>query len=247
MLSPALSRLPTLVVAIGLCLFAITGHAQLLTADYSVSIGDRNYFDTGGARDSGKAGVSITQTFGKTTAINYVTWQFTANNVEFEAFDITAYFSEWSGVNATTQLGHDLSLMLPNAKEWTLQRNPLGGSDRLTYDVVFDLRGVAADLDTQITYGLTSVGNANTEHIQAGVVMNTANPYRAGSLYVHNRVSDFRYLTGGGSSPYAYDIAFIASATVPETSTVVVLLAMLLIGGLVAKRLWQRRSARLAA
>lgn len=236
-------------VLFGLGMFVTVGHAQLLTADYSRNYGNPGYYDPGGLSVGGEVGGAVTQTFTGVTSINTITWRITAMDTVFSAYNSTAYFSEWSGSHAVAQLGSDLTLMLPDSSQWfSAGKSSVDGSNRLGYDLVFDLTGVAGSLDSSKTYGLTTAGDANTWAIHSSVVLNLTAPYANGSLYTHSGVTGFSNLTSGASGSPPYDLAFVASATVPETSTVVVLLAMLLIGGLVAKRLWRRhRSTAIAS
>ncbi|MEZ5415319.1 MAG: hypothetical protein R3F03_13530 [Opitutaceae bacterium] len=215
------------------------GHAQLLTAD-----------TIGGSYASGPAyassllpldGMSVTQTFTNITSIDTLTLRFGSNsNVLAGTVALDVYFSEWN-VDLASNVLDTGTIYLAPPTTWTLD------SGVYYYDATIDLSPVAGSLNALSTYGFTVGGTALSAVNDIRIFPGQA-AYGDGAVHVHNAGNP---ITSSGDVFHAgVDFAFIGSsvmadhtpfAPVPEASTIAVLFAGLFVGGVVFKRLRERR------
>lgn len=222
---------------------ASVGYAQLLTANTMSTVAVDN--SNGHNLNSGQA---YTQTFTGIDSIDTLTLRFISSlNTPDVIAPIDVYFSEWSG-SAATSLIEGGTLNLASRSTWTLD----GANYYL--DASMDLSSIATGLNPSLTYGFTIVGPTSPLFL----VGYTANDlvYAGGGIFVKNGVTDFSDLTGTNS--LGKDFAFIADSSaaaytpfsvtpVPEASTIAVLFAGIFVGGMVFKRVRDRRLQAAAA
>ena len=229
-----MSKLPriSLLFALLAIPFATISQAQLMTT----TIGGGYSFNTSHAVGATLIdGRALTQTFSDTTSIDTVTFRFMTTSPGAAAQTLDVYFSEWSGNNATSSIGVG-TFELTASGTWAVD------SGVSYYDMAFDLTSVAGSLTALNTYGLTVVGNADTD--SSGYRLGVGNAgYGDGASQITNSVSAFANLTSGGSSPSA-DYVFTANsvagydafAPVPEASSVAVLFAGVFVGLMATRR-----------
>lgn len=208
--------------------------AQLLTAS---TISDLSIGDSYAAGLNLAPGLAATQTFSNISSIEMLTFRFIASDTaNFAATNLGYYLGEWSGSSGQAEIDSG-TILIGSSATWLDS-----GSGYLYFDAELDLSAVGSSLTPALSYGLTLVGDgvSNGNFVLGGA----ADLYTDGIAYANNGpVSSFADLSTGNGAFSTDNFSFAAFSAIPETSTVAVVMAGVFVGGLVVRRLRQKKAA----
>jgi hypothetical protein len=188
-------------------------------------------------------GEAFTQTFTGVGQINDITFGFVvADSATFGPLSLDAYFTSWDGSNSDGLLVESFNISLANSASWTNQ-----GNGFLTFNAEFNLGSLA--LNPLSTYGLTFVGNADTDSNNIRLAA-AGNAYLDGAGFFHSGpIAAAGDLLAGGAA--GYSLGFVATDTsnfaaaltpIPEAGTAAVAFAGMFIGLMLTRRKYRPRS-----
>ena len=220
-------------------LAAITASAQITTfttiADYL------------GSDISGGSNKAFTQTFTNVYGVQSMTYRFvrtagTATNVNY-------FFVEWNtATNRATSLLSSGTLSVPGISSFTTYSytDPIDGPISYQgYDYLLNLN--ATSLNATKTYAMVLLNPSTNLKLQ---LIDGADNFQYGAAFTANGISNYAALTTTSSTPYAptgtdwgFSQIVVDLAPIPEPATAAAGLGALLVAGLVALRVMQRRRA----
>lgn len=218
-----------------LATLAVTARAQPQTFEtLSAYTGSLTSFTTNRA---------LVQTFSNVTLVDSMTYRFASTSGVFAGTTLNAYFTEWNTTTNTAVGSAFLSTSINVPSSGSFSSFSTGFGDYNGFDYQFTLSQVT---DPTKTYAMVLVGTGATS---IGLLnIDNADSFAYGDNRSRSGITSFSSLgSAGATSTPGFDWGFSQlavtpyAAPVPEPQTAAAMIAVLFVGGLVGRRMWQRR------
>ncbi|MBX3736534.1 MAG: hypothetical protein KF715_07595 [Candidatus Didemnitutus sp.] len=188
-------------------------------------------------------GGTFGETFTGVYSVQTMTYNFFAGGGTPGAVSLAATFGQWNGSNfvgGTTVSFGTIVIPASNAGGWSNLQNNTNGS-YTSYSATFDFTTIVSPF-VSATYGYIT----NPANTYALMLTDQTGGTNLGLGFINTNPFAYGAAAPFGINDWTFSQVVVSTSAIPEASTVASLAALVLVAGLVALRLRQRRALALA-